>query len=349
MFKIWLATKNRKHARPINNNQSDISTRLITSHFTFFSLSFDLDFTLCRLFYDYVGYNYKPLVSPEIHMTLIPDNERLNKGEKMKIKYRNPSYQIIRDSFRAFFALFFYVFLLLDDVIGRDIEFETEYVVLVAILLLGTFWCGWACPFGNAGYFVSKLGKRLFPRWQWMPSDKLDWTLRNLKYVVLAFFTWIFISKGFSYFGDHSEMYFSNPISTVFVVFKLLPAVLIIPLFIPRFFCKYLCFQKAAYNIMNYLFRLTAIKRDEQVCTDCKLCDKVCSMNIKISEKNTIYGNDCIGCYDCITTKTCPEKARALSLVVANKKVHLYRFVSVAIAIYIMATYLVMYVFNVIE
>ena len=266
-----------------------------------------------------------------------------------KIKHSSTRYLIFRDACRAFFALFFYVFLLLDDVIGKDIEFETEYVVLVAILLLGTFWCGWACPFGNASYFVSKLGKRLFPKWQWTPSDKLDWRLRNLKYVVLAFFTWVFISKGFNYFGDHSEMYFSNPISTVFVVFKILPAVLIIPLFIPRFFCKYLCFQKAAYNILNYLFLLTVIKRDEQVCTDCKLCDKVCSMNIKISEKNTIYGNDCIGCYDCITTKTCPDKARALSLVVANKKVHLYRFVSVAIAIYIVATYLVMYVFNVIE
>ena len=44
----------------------------------------------------------------------------------------------------------FYVFLFFDETIGKELEFETEYVVLVAILLFGTFWCGWACPFGNA-------------------------------------------------------------------------------------------------------------------------------------------------------------------------------------------------------
>ena len=265
------------------------------------------------------------------------------------MKYKNSNYIILRDASRAFFALFFYTFIFLEDIIGREIEFETEFVVLGSILLFGTFWCGWACPFGNASYFMNKLGKKLFPKLQYNPPHKVDWILRNLKYILLLFFTWVLISNEISYFDDHMNMYSANSVAKAFHTLKVIPAVLIIPIFIPRFFCKYLCFQKAGYNIINYLFRFTTINRDNEICTDCGRCDKVCSMNIKISEKDNIYGNDCIGCYDCIAMKTCPKKSQALSLVFIGKKVNYLRFLMIALGLYIIATYLVIFVFNVAE
>ena len=265
------------------------------------------------------------------------------------IKYRNPKYLIIRDIFRAFFAIFFYGFIFLEDIIGKEIEFETEYVVLGSILLFGTFWCGWACPFGNASYFMNKLGKKLFPKLQFNFPHRVDWMLRNLKYLLLLFFMWVLISNEISYFDDHMKMYSANSISKAFQTFKVIPAVLIVPIFIPRFFCKYLCFQKAGYNIINYLFRFTKINRNDDVCTDCGKCDQVCPMNIKISEKDTIYGNDCIGCYDCIAMKTCSKKSNALSLSFLGKKVGYFRFLLIVLGLYIIATYLVMFVFNVAE
>lgn len=265
------------------------------------------------------------------------------------MKYKNPKFRLTRDIFRAFFAIFFYTFVFFEDFIGREIEFETEYVVLASILLFGTFWCGWACPFGNASYFMNKVGKKLFPKLQFNLPYKIDWMLRNLKYVLLLFFIWVLVSNEIGYFDDHMKMYSANSIAKAFVMFKVIPAVLIIPIFIPRFFCKYLCFQKAGYNIINYFFRITKIKREIEVCTDCERCDRVCPVNIKISEKDTIYGNDCIGCYDCVAMKTCPKKSQALSLYFFGKKVNYFRFSIVVLGIYIIATYLIMFVFNVAE
>ena len=48
------------------------------------------------------------------------------------------------------------------------------------------------------------------------------------------------------------------------------------------------------------------ITRNADTCTSCKLCDKVCPMAIKISDKPQIDHIDCHLCGDCITR--CPEK-----------------------------------------
>lgn len=48
------------------------------------------------------------------------------------------------------------------------------------------------------------------------------------------------------------------------------------------------------------------ITRNADTCTSCTLCDKVCSMAIKISDKTTVNHIDCHLCGDCITR--CPEK-----------------------------------------
>ena len=97
-------------------------------------------------------------------------------------------------------------------------------------------------------------------------------------------------------------------------------AILIIPLFIPRFFCKYLCYQKVIYQMINYVFPLMNIKRKEETCFDCKKCDKKCSMGIKISKRPRISGGECIGCFKCIDTSGCPEKASALKLTWLGKE-----------------------------
>ena len=46
------------------------------------------------------------------------------------------------------------------------------------------------------------------------------------------------------------------------------------------------------------------ITRDENLCTDCKLCDKACPVDIKVSELKTVEHIDCHLCNDCIYS--CP-------------------------------------------
>ncbi len=64
----------------------------------------------------------------------------------------------------------------------------------------------------------------------------------------------------------------------------------------------------------GFIFPVMKIKRVEDICTDCKKCDRACPMAIKISEVETVKHIDCHLCTDCI--ESCPEKG---SLVI-NKR-----------------------------
>jgi ferredoxin len=107
----------------------------------------------------------------------------------------------------------------------------------------------------------------------------------------------------------------------------------------PRFFCKYICFQKAGYNLINRLLPLTTIKRDTSACISCHRCDKVCPVQIKVSEKETISGNDCLGCYSCVDKGVCPEKANAIHLSFLGKQVNPLVFSIAALLFYYLLTW----------
>jgi len=178
-----------------------------------------------------------------------------------------------RDWIRAIFTLMFYGLVLIPHMMGYSgFELESEYVVLASIVLLGPWFCGWACPFGNASYFMSRLGNKLFPKGQFQIPQKVHGWLSYTKYVLLAYFVWVLIMSSVNYFGDHMEMYKTNMFTMAYIKFKHI-AVLIIPLLIPHFFCKYLCFQKGAYNLINRILPPMKIERDSPTCISCKKCD----------------------------------------------------------------------------
>jgi len=53
-------------------------------------------------------------------------------------------------------------------------------------------------------------------------------------------------------------------------------------------------------------FPLFKITRHEDICTNCKICDKVCPYAIKVSEAQSVKHIDCHMCVDCVVK--CPEK-----------------------------------------
>ncbi len=226
-----------------------------------------------------------------------------------------------------------------ETIFGMELEFEVELAVLIMFVVFGSFWCGWICPFGNADYFISKIGKMLFPTIQFNLPESVDKPLRYLKYLFLAGFLYIIVSKGIDYFwGDHMIMYKSTTFSSTYIQVKK-GLILLVPFLIPRFFCKYVCFQKAGYNLINRLFPLTSIKRDSSACISCHRCDKVCPVQIKVSEKETISGDDCLGCYNCINKGVCPEKADTIHLSFIGKKVNPLVFSITAILFYYVVTW----------
>ena len=88
--------------------------------------------------------------------------------------------------------------------------------------------------------------------------------------------------------------------------FKLgiLIAVVLLSVLICRPFCKYICPLGALYGIFNkYSFFRLEIDKDK--CTGCKKCEKVCPMNIRVTED--ISKAECISCGKCASE--CPEDA----------------------------------------
>lgn len=77
-----------------------------------------------------------------------------------------------------------------------------------------------------------------------------------------------------------------------------------------RAFCKYLC-PITAFLKVTSRFSLIKIKGDDKKCNMCGVCEKVCPMDIRISEyiKNgvRVLSTECILCETCVNT--CPREA----------------------------------------
>lgn len=65
------------------------------------------------------------------------------------------------------------------------------------------------------------------------------------------------------------------------------------------------------------IFPPLRITRNEEICTNCKICDKKCPMALEISTVKTVKHIDCHLCVDCVAK--CPEKG-ALSINKRNMK-----------------------------
>jgi polyferredoxin len=225
-----------------------------------------------------------------------------------------------------------------EPVFGQEIEFESEFIVLLSMFLFGSFFCGWACPFGNIAYFIGKLGKRILPKSQVKIPPHWDRPLRYLKIALLVAFIWVFVSQGISYFDDHAEMYQATRFTQGYFAVKIF-TVFILPLVSGTFYCRYLCYQKAAYNLLNKL-SLTHIERVELNCIDCKRCDHLCPMDVSISSSKAIRGRDCITCFSCLDEGICPKEAKAIEIRFLGQRTEPLQYARIALSAYVALTLL---------
>lgn len=192
--------------------------------------------------------------------------------------------------------------------------------------ILGRFVCGWFCPFG---FFQELLHK--------IPSLKLaiPRILNYGKYFFLAFFIILFPLLLVDEFGFGSPwfckfvcpagtleagipMVFLQPElqSTIGLLFwnkfTILILFIVWSVFSSRPFCRTACPLGAFYSFFNR-HRLVRLKLNEEKCTRCGACHKVCPMEINFDE--TPYSAECISCMRCMT-KAC--KYGAISLDIAG-------------------------------
>ena len=75
-----------------------------------------------------------------------------------------------------------------------------------------------------------------------------------------------------------------------------------------RSFCKYICPVTVFLKPMSY-FSLIRVKINENKCVSCGLCEKVCPMNVAVTDnkRSRENGTECILCLKCI--QKCPRHA----------------------------------------
>ena len=76
-------------------------------------------------------------------------------------------------------------------------------------------------------------------------------------------------------------------------------------LLIRNFWCRYLCPYGAFVGLFS-LISPTKIKRNEESCIDCNLCEQACPAYLPVDKKSQILSAECTGCISC--TEVCPVK-----------------------------------------
>ncbi len=179
-------------------------------------------------------------------------------------------------------------------------SFEFIALMMLVSLLTGAFFCGWLCPFGAMQELMGTIGRKLkLPRFR--VPQRVEKFLRLLRYMVLAL---SMTGLGIILFLTEPNSTFlaglSGSVSYVTASAWILTGVLILlSLFVDRPFCRYLCSEGAMYGLVS-MGRLFSIKRDSDVCIDCGLCDRICPMEVRISDRSHIRNPQCNNCFKCI-------------------------------------------------
>lgn len=187
-------------------------------------------------------------------------------------------------------------------------------VVLLTALLLKRGFCSWVCPFGLLTEYLNHIHRFIFrknvriPRW-------LDYPLRSLKYLLLAFFMWAIIIKmdafALDYFiyspynmvADIKMLYFFKHISAF--AFWVLVSLFVFSILIRNFWCRYLCPYGALLGVLSFL-SVFKIHRNEQTCTSCLQCTRACPVDIRVHKTTSVISDECHACLKCVSV--CPEK-----------------------------------------
>lgn len=182
-------------------------------------------------------------------------------------------------------------------------------IIIAISILIGPVVCSYACPLGSVQEWMGKIGRKLFgKRYNHFIPDKIDRPLRYLRYLSLIITVYLTTNTLKLVFLEVDPYYalfhFWSDEATIGGIIVLL-VLLLASLFVERPWCKYACPFGAVIGLTNFL-RVFKLKRDENTCIDCGLCDQACPMNIKISDKAKVTNHQCIGCSECTSDVACP-------------------------------------------
>lgn len=175
------------------------------------------------------------------------------------------------------------------------------YTLLSLVLLGRGVFCGWLCPFGA----LQELANRL-ARWARVPQLNLPFTLNErlwtVKYIVLM----VLVATAFWSMDTAATLAEVEPFKTAislkfarswpYVAYAVV--LLVIGLFMERFFCRFLCPLGAGLVLLGRVRVFQWLKRRPACGTACHICEQSCPVQA-IPPSGLINMNECFQCLDC--------------------------------------------------
>jgi len=219
--------------------------------------------------------------------------------------------------------------------IFNDIHPSATVIFLAIVagsLIFKKSFCGYICPVGLISEWLWKLSRKLFGRkvsapWGWRVPKWLDYPLRSLKYVLLAFFVnailvtmdsnalGAFINSSYNKVADVKMLLFFVDMDRL--TFGIILLLVLASLFISNFWCRYLCPYGGLLGILSFLSPVK-IRRNIPTCTDCLACTRVCPAMIKVHKEKIVRSDECMGCLACVDI--CPVERTLEPVIVGIRK-----------------------------
>lgn len=182
------------------------------------------------------------------------------------------------------------------------LTFILWFSVAAALIFWGRgAYCGWLCPFGALQELTNRIAK-LFRIPQWTLPWGLHERLWAVKYIIfLGLFGATLTSLDMAIrlaevepFRTAIVMKFAR--SWPFLLY--LSVLLVIGLFVERFYCRYLCPLGAALAIPARIRMFDWIKRYRECGSPCQICARECMVQ-SIHPTGEINPNECLSCLHC--------------------------------------------------
>jgi polyferredoxin len=199
-------------------------------------------------------------------------------------------------------------------------------VILLTALLFKKGFCSWVCPVGFVSEMLGDISDKIWRRKLKLPRW-LDYPMRSLKYLLLAFFVWAiliqmtpqgirdFIYTDYNIVADILMLRFFVAI-TPFAL-GVLAGLFILSLVLRGFWCRYLCPYGALLGMLG-LISPTRIRRDATTCSDCSSCATACPAFIRVDRVKEVVSDECIGCMACVDN--CPVSGTLQIKAVTKKR-----------------------------
>ncbi|SEK03010.1 NosR/NirI family transcriptional regulator, nitrous oxide reductase regulator [Cribrihabitans marinus] len=189
-----------------------------------------------------------------------------------------------------------------DAFLMDPLVFIQWFAVAAALLFWGRgAYCGWLCPFGALQELTNRIGRALkIPQWTlpWGLHERL-WPLKYMIFLGLFGLSMVSIPLAEKY----AEI---EPFKTAiilkfvrdwpFVVFAV--SLLVIGLFIERFYCRYICPLGGALAIPARMRMFDWLRRYKECGNPCQTCANECPVQA-IHPTGEINPNECVDCLHC--------------------------------------------------